>query len=212
MQAACCPCFHLTILGVYPFRVITDGRKRERRDSEGHQGEKIKLSLQTSESGHSKTTTEKGISGSPKSAERKRKFPEVDAQSGGFSSLSEEEEGQELFEPSTLSFEDHLTYDQPQKKKKVDNPSLSAGEEDQWHSPCSLCHPSPNSSCASQQSPSPRRTSEKRAAQEPPEAPQPKRVRFGRVCKSGGICCSCSSALCGFLAFPLELLLQGVKP
>ncbi|XP_074000667.1 elongin-A-like [Numenius arquata] len=166
-------------------RLIKRAAKERRRDSERRKREKAKLSLETSvgeqkrgtsETGSSKRIKEIGISGSSKSSKRKRKFSDVDEKSVGFSSIFEEEEGEEVFEPPTMSFEEHLTYDQPQKKKKAVKPSLSAGEEDQWHSPCLLCHPSLNSSCASHQSPSQKRTKEKRAAQEPPEAPQPKRI------------------------------------
>ncbi|XP_074018181.1 elongin-A-like [Numenius arquata] len=77
-----------------------------------------------------------------------------------------------------MSFEEYLTYDQPQqkKKKRVVKASVSAGEEEQRHSAHLLCHPSVDSSCSSHQSPSLKRSNEKRAEQEPPEAPKPKRI------------------------------------
>ncbi|XP_074017933.1 elongin-A-like [Numenius arquata] len=161
--------------------------KEKRWDSERGKVEKAKLSLENSteewqkgnsESGLSKRIKERGISGSSPSSQRKRKYSDAEKKSMGFSSISEEDEEKEVFEPPTMSFEEYLTYDQPQKKKKkkVVKASASAGEEDQWHSAHLLCHPSLDSSCASHQSPSRKRTHEKREEQEPPEAPKPKRI------------------------------------
>ncbi|XP_074023746.1 elongin-A-like [Numenius arquata] len=132
--------------------------KEKSRDSERGKVEKTKLSLETSQ--------------------RKRKYTDASKKSTGFSSILGEDEEEEDFKPPTMSFEEYLTYDQPQKKKKkrAVKASVSAGEEEQRHSAHLLCHPSVDSSCSSRQSPSRKRSNEKRAEQEPPEAPKPKRI------------------------------------
>lgn len=163
-------------------------KKQKHRDSERSKLEKAKLSLETStterekrkaESDLSNRIKEKGISGSLKSSEGKRKSSEVDKKSMGFSSNFGEGEAEDEFEQPTMSFESYLSYDQPQKKKKkAVKPSVSAGDKDQGHSKQNGSKASTNSSSSSQKSPSHKRTSEKRTEKEPPEAPKPKRVRF----------------------------------
>ncbi|KGL91457.1 Transcription elongation factor B polypeptide 3, partial [Charadrius vociferus] len=161
-------------------------KKQKHRDSERSKLEKAKLSLETStterekrkaESDSSNRIKEKGISGSLKSSEGKRKSSEVDKKSMGFSSNFGEGEAEDEFEQPTMSFESYLSYDQPQKKKKkAVKPSVSAGDKDQGHSKQNGSKASTNSSSSSQKSPSHKRTSEKRAEKEPPETPKPKRI------------------------------------
>ncbi|KAM6108457.1 elongin-A isoform 4-T4 [Pterocles gutturalis] len=161
-------------------------KKQKHRDSEKSKLEKPKLSLVTSnterekqkaESDSSNRIKEKGISGSLKSSGRKRKASDVDKKSVGFSSNSGDGEAEDEFEQPTMSFESYLSYDQPQKKKKkVVKPSVSAGEKDRAHSKQNGSKASANSSTSSQKSPSHKRTSEKVAEKDPPEAPKPKRI------------------------------------
>ncbi|NXA24541.1 ELOA1 protein, partial [Ibidorhyncha struthersii] len=161
-------------------------KKQKHRDSERSKLEKAKLSLETStterekrkaESDSSNKIKEKGVSGSLKSSEGKRKFSEVDKKSMGFSSSFGEGEAEDEFEQPTMSFESYLSYDQPQKKKKkAVKPSVSAGDKDQGHNKQNGSKASTNSSSSSQKSPSHKRTSEKRAEKEPAEAPKPKRI------------------------------------
>ncbi|XP_063212294.1 elongin-A-like [Chroicocephalus ridibundus] len=94
----------------------------------------------------------------------------------GFSSSSEEDDDEDNCEPPTMSFEEYLTYDQPQKKKQAVKPSVSPGQKDHWHSTCLPCQDGLDSACLSAKSPSLKRTNEKRAEKEPPEAPEPKRI------------------------------------
>ncbi|XP_059686637.1 elongin-A-like [Gavia stellata] len=120
---------------------------------------------------------EKGISGSLKNSEGKRKVSEVDKKWMGFSSSFGEREAEDEFEQPTMSFESYLSYDQPQKKKKkVVKASGSAGEKDQRHSNQNGSKASTNSSSSSRKSPSHKRPSEKKAEKELPEPPKPKRV------------------------------------
>ncbi|XP_074419382.1 elongin-A-like isoform X2 [Larus michahellis] len=102
--------------------------------------------------------------------------PERDRKSVGFSSSSEEDDDEDNCEPPTMSFEEYLTYDQPQKKKQAVKPSASPGQKDHWHSTCLPCQDGLDSACLSAKSPSLKRTNEKRAEKEPPEAPEPKRI------------------------------------
>ncbi|XP_054079939.1 nascent polypeptide-associated complex subunit alpha, muscle-specific form-like [Rissa tridactyla] len=102
--------------------------------------------------------------------------PERDRKSVGFSSSSEEDDDEDNCEPPTMSFEEYLTYDQPQKKKQAVKPSASPGQKDHWHSTCLPCQDGLDSACLSAKSPSLKRTNEKRAEEEPPEAPEPKRI------------------------------------
>ncbi|XP_014815346.1 PREDICTED: transcription elongation factor B polypeptide 3-like [Calidris pugnax] len=152
--------------------------KEKCRDSERGKVEKTKRSLETSTKGRqegssksdsSKKTKEKGISGSFSSSERKRKFSHVAKRSTGFPSLLGEDEKEEKFPLPTMSFEEYLNYDQPQKKKvkRAVRASVSAGKEE---------HPRVDSSCSCQPSPSRKRSHEQRGEQEPPEAPEPKRI------------------------------------
>ncbi|KAM6371032.1 elongin-A-like, partial [Pluvialis apricaria] len=141
----------------YAFRTHKHGKKDKDWDCERSNWETAKLSLETSK--------------------RKRKFSDVDQNSVGFSCNFEEEEKEEEFEPPTMSFEEYLTYDQPQKKKKkVVKHSVPAGEKDQGHSKKNTSKAHTNTSSSSAKSPSRKRTSEKRAEKEPPEAPEPKRI------------------------------------
>ncbi|NWU65722.1 ELOA1 protein, partial [Pterocles burchelli] len=161
-------------------------KKQKHRDSEKSKLEKPKLSLVTSnterekqkaESDSSNRIKEKGISGSLKSSGEKRKASDVDKKSVGFSSNSGEGEAEDEFEQPTMSFESYLSYDQPQKKKKkVVKPSVSAGEKDRAQSKQNGSKASTNSSSSSRKSPSHKRTSEKVAEKDPPEAPKPKRI------------------------------------
>lgn len=166
-------------------------KKQKHRDSEKSKLEKPKLSLETSnterdkrkaESDSSNRVKEKGVSGSLKSSEGKRKVSDTDKKSMGFSSNSGEGEVEDEFEQPTMSFESYLSYDQPQKKKKkVVKPSVSTGEKDRGHSKQNGSKASTNSSSLSRKSPSHKRTSEKKAEKKPPEPPKPKRVRFGGI-------------------------------
>ncbi|XP_050182297.1 elongin-A isoform X1 [Myiozetetes cayanensis] len=162
-------------------------KKQKHRDSEKGKLEKSKLSLETpnaerekrkAEADSSNRVKEKGGSGSLKSSEGKRKMPDVDKKSAGFSSNSGEGEAEDEFEQPTMSFESYLSYDQPQKKKKkvVKAPAGSAGEKDRGHSKQNGSKASTNSSSSSQKSPSHKRTSEKKAEKKPPEPPKPKRI------------------------------------
>jgi len=164
-------------------------KKQKHRDSEKSKLEKPKLSLEPSnterekrkaESDSSNRVKEKGISGSLKSSEGKRKVSDVDKKSMGFSSNFGEGEAEDEFEQPTMSFESYLSYDQPQKKKKkAVKPSVSAGDKDQGHGKQNGSKASANSSGSSQKSPSHKRTSEKKADKKLPESPKPKRVRVG---------------------------------
>ncbi|XP_074750398.1 elongin-A isoform X1 [Strix uralensis] len=161
-------------------------KKQKHQDSEKSKLEKPKLGLETSnterekrkaESDSSNRIKEKGISGSLKALEGKRKASDVDKKSMGFSSNSGEGEVEDEFEQPTMSFESYLSYDQPQKKKKkVVKPSVSAGEKDRGHSKQNGSKATTNSSGSSRKSPSHKRTSEKRAEKKPAEAPEPKRI------------------------------------
>ncbi|NXS14434.1 ELOA1 protein, partial [Neodrepanis coruscans] len=162
-------------------------KKQKHRDSDKSKLEKSKLSLEASnterekrkaESDSSSRMKEKGVSGSLKSSEGKRKISDVEKKSVGFSSNSGEGEAEDEFEQPTMSFESYLSYDQPQKKKKkVVKPSAgSAGEKDRGHSKQNGSKASTNSSSSTQKSPSHKRTSEKKAEKKPPEPPKPKRI------------------------------------
>ncbi|XP_057268549.1 elongin-A isoform X1 [Pezoporus wallicus] len=161
-------------------------KKQKHRDSEKGKLEKPKLSLEPSnserekrkaESDSSNRVKEKGISGSLKSAEGKRKASDPDRKSVGFSSSFGEGEVEDEFEQPTMSFESYLSYDQPQKKKKkVVKPSGPAGEKDRGHSKQNGSKASTNSSSSSRKSPSHKRTSEKKAEKKVPESPKPKRI------------------------------------
>ncbi|NWI51886.1 ELOA1 protein, partial [Calyptomena viridis] len=144
-------------------------KKQKHRDSEKSKLEKSKPSLETSnterekrkaESDSSSRIKEKGVSGSLKPTEGKRKISDVEKKSVGFSSNSGEGEAEDEFEQPTMSFESYLSYDQPQKKKKkVVKPSAgSAGEKDRGHSKQNGSKASTNSSSSSQKSPSHKRT------------------------------------------------------
>ncbi|KAM9369795.1 elongin-A [Phaethornis superciliosus] len=161
-------------------------KKQKHRDSEKSKLEKPKLSLETSaterekrkaEGDSSNRIKEKGISGSLKSSERKRKGSDVDKKSVGFSSNYGEGEGEDEFEQPTMSFESYLSYDQPQKKKKkVVKPSVPAVEKDRGHSKQNGSKAGTNSSSSSRKSPGHKRTSEKKAEKDLPEPPKPKRI------------------------------------
>ncbi|NXU55851.1 ELOA1 protein, partial [Turnix velox] len=159
-------------------------KKQKHRDSERGKVEKAKMSLETSstekrkaESDSSNRGKEKGVAGTSKSSEGKRKFTDVDKKSTSFSSNFGEGEAEDEFEQPTMSFESYLSYDQPQKKKKkVVKAAVAAGEKEQGHSKQNGSKASTNSSSSTQKSTSHKRTSEKKAEKEPPEAPKPKRI------------------------------------
>ncbi|XP_075294023.1 elongin-A-like [Opisthocomus hoazin] len=124
-------------------------------------------------------TEEKGMSGSLKSAEGKRKACDLDREWMGFCSAFGEEEVEEEFEPPTMSFESYLTYDQPQKKKKKSKavkPSMSAGVKPKGHGKDRGSKASANSSGSSQKTPSHKRATKNKAEEKLPESPKPKRI------------------------------------
>ncbi|KAK2518648.1 elongin-a-like [Columba guinea] len=161
-------------------------KKQKHRDSEKSKLEKPKPSPETSnterekrkaESDLSNRIKEKGLSGSLKSSEGKRKVSDGDKKSMGFSSNSGEGEAEDEFEQPTMSFESYLSYDQPQKKKKkVVKPAVPAGEKEQGHSKQNGSKAGTNSSSSSRKSPSHKRTSEKKAEKKVPEPPKPNRI------------------------------------
>ncbi|NXI99371.1 ELOA1 protein, partial [Psophia crepitans] len=161
-------------------------KKQKHRDSEKSKTEKPKPSLETSnterekrkaECDSSNRIKEKGISGTLKSSEGKRKVSDTDKKSMSFSSNFGEGEVEDEFEQPTMSFESYLSYDQPQKKKKkVVKPSVSAGEKDRGHGKQNGSKASTNSSSSSQKSPGHKRTSEKKSEKKLPEPPKPKRI------------------------------------
>ncbi|KFP04453.1 Transcription elongation factor B polypeptide 3, partial [Calypte anna] len=161
-------------------------KKQKHRDPEKSKLEKPKLSLETSaterekrkaESDSSNRIKEKGISGSLKSSERKRRGSDVDKKSVGLSSNFGEGEVEDEFEQPTMSFESYLSYDQPQKKKKkVVKPSVPAVEKERGHSKQNGSKAGTNSSSSSRKSPGHKRTSEQKAEKDLPEPPKPKRI------------------------------------
>ncbi|XP_033925202.1 elongin-A isoform X1 [Melopsittacus undulatus] len=161
-------------------------KKQKHRDSEKGKLEKAKLSLEPSnnerekrraESDSSNRVKEKGVAGSFRPAEGKRKAPDMDKKSVGFSSSFGEGEVEDEFEQPTMSFESYLSYDQPQKKKKkVVKPAGPAGEKERGHSKQNGSKASANSSSSSRKSPSHKRTSEKKAEKKGSESPKPKRI------------------------------------
>ncbi|XP_071623579.1 elongin-A isoform X4 [Heliangelus exortis] len=161
-------------------------KKQKHRDSEKSKLEKPKLSLETSaterekrkaESDSSNRIKEKGVAGSLKSSERKRRGSDVDKKSVGFSSNFGEGEVEDEFEQPTMSFESYLSYDQPQKKKKkVVKPPVPAVEKDRGHSKQNGSKAGTNSSSSSRKSPGHKRTSEQKAEKDLPEPPKPKRI------------------------------------